>query len=150
MPLPLSSYSILVCFAQRTRIPTSARSIGFCVIWVCISSSSIMTIELELEIRGSRNLGRKQKTSNSLHAASPYLRLTTPRCRRLKAPAQFRFERSRKPINLSPQSSVRNLYCALNRAVNPALKARGDSLQIRSLCFEQPTWQHRHRVTYPS
>jgi DTW domain-containing protein YfiP len=27
-------------FAQRTRIPTSARSIGFCAIWVCISSSS--------------------------------------------------------------------------------------------------------------
>ena len=40
MPLPLSSYSILACFAQSTRIPTSARSIGFCVIWVCISSSS--------------------------------------------------------------------------------------------------------------
>ena len=40
MPLPLSSYLILACFAQRTRIPTSARSIGFCVIWVCISSSS--------------------------------------------------------------------------------------------------------------
>ena len=30
----------LALFAQRTRIPTSARSIGFCVIWVCISSSS--------------------------------------------------------------------------------------------------------------
>ena len=44
MPLPLSSYSILACFAQRTRIPTSARSIGFCVIWVCISSSSIYLI----------------------------------------------------------------------------------------------------------
>ena len=25
--------------AQRTRIPTSAHSIGFCVIWVCVSSS---------------------------------------------------------------------------------------------------------------
>ena len=34
MPLPLSSYSLLACFAQRTRIPTSSRSIGFCVIWV--------------------------------------------------------------------------------------------------------------------
>jgi len=33
-------HSALVLFAQRTRIPTSARSIGFCVIWVCISSSS--------------------------------------------------------------------------------------------------------------
>ena len=40
MPLPLMMHSALVLFAQRTRIPTSARSIGFCVIWVCISSSS--------------------------------------------------------------------------------------------------------------
>jgi len=39
-PLPLMMHSALVLFAQRTRIPTSARSIGFCVIWVCISSSS--------------------------------------------------------------------------------------------------------------
>ena len=40
MPLPLMIHSALVLFAQRTLIPTSARSIGFCVIWVCISSSS--------------------------------------------------------------------------------------------------------------
>jgi len=40
MPLPLMIHSALALFAQRTRIPTSARSIGFCVIWVCISSSS--------------------------------------------------------------------------------------------------------------
>jgi len=40
MPLPLMNHSELALFAQRTRIPTSARSIGFCVIWVCISSSS--------------------------------------------------------------------------------------------------------------
>jgi len=40
MPLPLMIHSALVLFAQRTRIATSARSIGFCVIWVCISSSS--------------------------------------------------------------------------------------------------------------
>jgi len=40
MPLPLMNHSALALFAQRTRIPTSARSIGFCVIWVCISSSS--------------------------------------------------------------------------------------------------------------
>jgi len=33
-------HSTLALFAQRTRIPTSARSIGFCVIWVCISLSS--------------------------------------------------------------------------------------------------------------
>ena len=40
MPLSLLSHSALALFAQRTRIPTSARSIGFCAIWVCISSSS--------------------------------------------------------------------------------------------------------------
>ena len=36
----LLNHSALALFAQRTRIPTSARSIGFCAIWVCISSSS--------------------------------------------------------------------------------------------------------------
>jgi hypothetical protein len=40
MPLPLLNQSALTSVAQRMRIPTSARSIGFCVIWVCISSSS--------------------------------------------------------------------------------------------------------------
>jgi len=41
MPLSLLNHSALALFAQRTRIPTSARSIGFCAIWVCINSSSI-------------------------------------------------------------------------------------------------------------
>ena len=40
MPLSLLNHPALALFAQRTRIPTSARSIGFCAIWVCISSSS--------------------------------------------------------------------------------------------------------------
>jgi len=40
MPLPLLNHSTLALFAQRTRILTSARSIGFYVIWVCISPSS--------------------------------------------------------------------------------------------------------------
>ena len=48
MPLPLMSHSALALFAQRTRIPTSARSIGFCVIWVCISSSSSSKPGLDL------------------------------------------------------------------------------------------------------
>jgi len=39
MPLPLLNHTALALFAQRTRIPTSAHSIGFCVIWVCVSSS---------------------------------------------------------------------------------------------------------------
>jgi len=41
-PKPVSPliHSALALFAQRTRIPTSAHSIGFCAIWVCISSSS--------------------------------------------------------------------------------------------------------------
>ena len=44
MPLSLLNHSALALFAQRTRIPTSARSIGFCAIWVCISSSSQLQI----------------------------------------------------------------------------------------------------------
>ena len=40
MPHSLLNHSALALFAQRTRIPTSARSIGFCAIWVRISSSS--------------------------------------------------------------------------------------------------------------
>jgi len=40
MPLSLLYHSALSLFAQRTRIPTCSRSIGFCAIWVCISSSS--------------------------------------------------------------------------------------------------------------
>jgi len=39
MPLSLLNHPALALFAQRTRIPTSARSIGFCAIWVCISST---------------------------------------------------------------------------------------------------------------
>ena len=43
MPLSLLNHSALALFAQRTRIPTSARSIGFCANWDCISSSSSST-----------------------------------------------------------------------------------------------------------
>jgi hypothetical protein len=53
MPLSLLNHSALALFAQRTRIPTSARSIGFCAIWVCISSSSSKQIRaIELEVKG--------------------------------------------------------------------------------------------------
>ena len=45
MPLSLLNHSALALFARRTRIPTSARSIGFCAIWVCISSSSSSSIK---------------------------------------------------------------------------------------------------------
>jgi PIN domain nuclease of toxin-antitoxin system len=50
MPLSLLNHSALALFAQRTRIPTSARSIGFCAIWVCISSSSSYEYELRVKI----------------------------------------------------------------------------------------------------
>jgi len=52
MPLSLLNHSALALFAQRTRIPTSARSIGFCAILVCISSSSssISTYSKQLRI----------------------------------------------------------------------------------------------------
>jgi len=46
MPLSLLNHSALALFAQRTRIPTSARSIGFCAIWVCISSSSSSSTDM--------------------------------------------------------------------------------------------------------
>jgi hypothetical protein len=49
MPLSLLNHSALALFAQRTRIPTSTRSIGFCAIWVCISSSSSSTSEIRCE-----------------------------------------------------------------------------------------------------
>jgi len=51
MPLSLLNHSALALFTQRTRIPTSARSIGFCVIWVCISSDS-SSIGKEEVLRG--------------------------------------------------------------------------------------------------
>jgi len=52
MPLSLLNHSALALFAQRTRIPTSARSIGFCAIWVCISSSSNSSIEYTVQRLG--------------------------------------------------------------------------------------------------
>jgi hypothetical protein len=48
MPLSLLNHFALALFAQRTRIPTSARSIGFCAIWVCISSSSYVGVTVLL------------------------------------------------------------------------------------------------------
>ena len=41
LPLSLLNHSALALFAQRTRIPTYSRIIGFCAIWVCVSSSSL-------------------------------------------------------------------------------------------------------------
>jgi len=49
-----SLHSALTLFAHRTCISTSARSIGFCAIWVCISSSSsseVPTIHLQYMVR---------------------------------------------------------------------------------------------------
>ena len=50
MPLSLLNHSALALFAQRTRIPTSARRIGFCAIWLCISSSSSSGLEATLRV----------------------------------------------------------------------------------------------------
>jgi len=50
MPLSLLNHSALALFAQRTRIPASARSTGFCAIWVCISSSSIIQLYCSQDI----------------------------------------------------------------------------------------------------
>jgi len=60
MPLSLLNHSALALFAQRTRIPTSARSIGFCAIWVCISSSSSSNRRIEV---ASCVLGKWQEPS---------------------------------------------------------------------------------------
>ena len=59
MPLSLLNHSAHALFAQRTRIPTSARSIGICVIWVCISSSFLPCRRMEL-------LDRKRRNSSTL------------------------------------------------------------------------------------
>ena len=58
MPLSLLNHSALALFAQRTRIPTSARSIGFCAIWVCISSSSSYVQNCALELVYTRIIVR--------------------------------------------------------------------------------------------
>ena len=71
MPLSLLNHSALALFAQRTRIPTSARSIGFCAIWVCISSSSSK--------KGRRFLGNswKKKVPKTLPNGQNILQRTT-------------------------------------------------------------------------
>jgi hypothetical protein len=51
MPLSLLNHSALALLVQRTRIPTSARSIGFCAIWVYISSSSSSFFKLNAFLR---------------------------------------------------------------------------------------------------
>ena len=57
---PLPPESFRTCFvAPCTRIPTSARSIGICVIWVCISSSFLPCRRMEL-------LDRKRRNSSTL------------------------------------------------------------------------------------
>jgi len=69
MPLSLLNHSALALFAQRTRIPTSARSIGFCAIWVCISSSSNVISEgsdVQIAINKDKN---KDITSNAFSNA---------------------------------------------------------------------------------
>ena len=52
MPLSLLNHSALALFAQRTRIPTSARSTGFCAIWVYISSSSSSKEQEQIAVFG--------------------------------------------------------------------------------------------------
>jgi len=56
MPLSLLNHSALALFAQRTRISTSAHSIGFCTIWVCISSSSSSLYDPDLRATHARTL----------------------------------------------------------------------------------------------
>jgi hypothetical protein len=72
MPLSLLNHSALALFAQRTRIPTSARSIGFCAIWVCISSSSAhIVVELTYYYTAlTTTVSIAVRTKRHLHAIS--------------------------------------------------------------------------------
>ena len=72
MPLSLLNHSALALFAQRTRIPTSARSIGFCAIWVCISSSSSSISGLENPSLG----GSTTKKNSAEQRATACIRTT--------------------------------------------------------------------------
>ena len=70
MPLSLLNHSALALFAQRTRIPTSARSIGICVIWVCISSSFLPCRRMELLDRKRRNFSTLSFNTSRLPVCS--------------------------------------------------------------------------------
>ena len=69
MPLPLMNHSALALFAQRTRNPTPARSIGFCVIWVCTSSSSSSSNKFELD--PFIYVGRRRLANGALRNLNP-------------------------------------------------------------------------------
>jgi len=71
MPLSLLNHSALALFAQRTRIPTSARSIGFCAIWVCISSSSSAKGSSQLKISAKKSKYQGQGTRARARVLAP-------------------------------------------------------------------------------
>jgi len=74
MPLSLVNHSALALFAQRTRIPTSARSIGFCAIWVCISSSSNFFLGEKYKYRRPRsNRNQQSSTRTSIRLVEIYI-----------------------------------------------------------------------------
>jgi len=54
MPLSLLNHPALALFAQRTRIPTSARSIGFCAIWVVLVRVRVRGGELDIDLTAVR------------------------------------------------------------------------------------------------
>ena len=81
MPLSLLNHSALALFAQRTRFPTSARSIGFCAIWVCISSSSSSSLSDLL----SQQLGKTTATTTATKLATSIKAQAQPSEARRKA-----------------------------------------------------------------
>jgi hypothetical protein len=58
MPLSLLNHSALALFAHRTLILTSARSTGFCAIWICISY--YFEFEFEFEAGGGYHFNGKK------------------------------------------------------------------------------------------
>ena len=76
MPLPLMIHSALALFAQRTRIPTSARSIGFCVIWVCICQYKFEFEFEALETAGALPVSDPRRLEKTIIA--PHIDLSAP------------------------------------------------------------------------
>ena len=76
MPLPLLKHSALALFAHRTRIPTSARGIGFCVICVCISSSSSSFTHIFAKVLGckprSKTTEKREKVKGWTRSSLPW------------------------------------------------------------------------------
>ena len=94
MPLSLLNHSALALFAQRTRIPTSARSIGFCAIWVCISSSSSSSRSSSLNKRNRTMSSANHFLTNGTELKVPLQKVSEPTRNRRESSLILRFPKS--------------------------------------------------------